>query len=791
MTLTDREKTIATTAIVAAVGAGALYLLFNRRRLVRRFTDPLYNQSVRIVTNPDDCRMVIGLLRDHCQEFRVLGFDCEWVNEQGKRRPVALLQLASHRGLCALIRLCEMQRIPSELGDLLNDPAIVKVGVGPLEDAKLLKSDYNLKVESTLDLRHLADRCGVPGPYGMAKLAEKTLGVKLDKHWRIRASNWENAQLSERQIKYAASDAHVAVELFRTFAKKAVPRSVFTSQKTWLTTTIGELECFFDQRFHDRFMGSGDPNNRGKKKLLDVSKRASVDAKRTMATRAKPLYDNCLMQAPDGELLCTCDRKKAEWYVIKELADIVTDQPTYTIRLKFEPKGRAVGEVGRYYQIAKENKCVVCGAKESYIRKNVVPRDYRRHFPLIMKEHISHDVLLLCATCHRTSNMHDDNMRLSLSSRCSAPFGTQDNPKQVRVENISDLRKAARALVYCADKIPEERQKGLRKKIQKLLPKDTELSAELLEHYANVNVAIPNEDYCAHGEKVVEHFKQSAGGLSELEKMWREHFLQTMKPKYLPDLWSVEHNYKRLEIRADEGRVDDEDLLIAGVPLPSNRNSSAENTSNSDSTTASTQSNGNSGDTYSYSSYSYSREFSISSVSVKNGNDGHDSTTRDVSSYPDEEVIETDQTAFYSDRDESETLFGSIEGSTSAASSTTLGRTFRTVQTTTLLTNNGNDDNDQPTTSSTNGGDIENDADDDDDDESEQATGKEFASIETHSYDSDDSDSTLSQPSMTLLNSTDDWDAEANEPSVNGNVPLGVSFTDSSTRQGKFDQRRM
>lgn len=224
MPLTEREKTIATTAIIATVGAGALYLLFNRRKIVRRFTDPLYNQSVRIVSNPEDCQKVIGLLRDHCREFRVLGFDCEWVNEQGNRHPVALLQLASHRGLCALIRLCEMKRIPQELSDLLNDPAIVKVGVGPLDDAKLLKNDYNLKVESTLDLRHLAERCGVPGPYGMAKLAESTLGIKLDKHWRIRASNWENDQLTERQVAYAASDAHVAVELFQKFAKRAVPR---------------------------------------------------------------------------------------------------------------------------------------------------------------------------------------------------------------------------------------------------------------------------------------------------------------------------------------------------------------------------------------------------------------------------------------------------------------------------------------------------------------------------------------------------------------------------------------
>lgn len=158
-----------------------------------------------------------------------------------------------------------------------------------------------------------------------------------------------------------------------------ISRAFYTREKTWLTNAITELECFFDQRFHDR-QTSANPN-KSKKKLLSVSSKTSIEIKRSMATRAKPLYDNCLMQAPDGELLCTCDRKKAEWYVIKELAEIVTDQPTYTIRLKFEPKGRAVGDVGKYYQMAKENKCVVCGAKDSYIRKNVVPRDYRRHFP--------------------------------------------------------------------------------------------------------------------------------------------------------------------------------------------------------------------------------------------------------------------------------------------------------------------------------------------------------------------------------------------------------------------------
>lgn len=153
----------------------------------------------------------------------MLGFDCEWVSNQGKRRPVALLQLASHRGLCALIRLCMIYRIPQELYDLLNDDNIIKVGVSPYEDARVLREDYRLKVESTLDLRYMAERAGLE-PLGIARLANEVLGLTLDKHWKVRCSDWESPELSDRQIKYAASDAHVAVEMFKKLSYKLVPQ---------------------------------------------------------------------------------------------------------------------------------------------------------------------------------------------------------------------------------------------------------------------------------------------------------------------------------------------------------------------------------------------------------------------------------------------------------------------------------------------------------------------------------------------------------------------------------------
>lgn len=101
---------------------------------------------------------------------------------------------------------------------------------------------------------------------------------------------------------------------------------------------------------------------------------------RKITTRQTPLYTNSLLEANDGELLCTIDKKKAMWYVTKELGVIVSEDPL-TVRLNFEPAGRAVGQTGKYYQTAKENQCVVCGARDEYNRKNVVPREYRKNFP--------------------------------------------------------------------------------------------------------------------------------------------------------------------------------------------------------------------------------------------------------------------------------------------------------------------------------------------------------------------------------------------------------------------------
>lgn len=76
--------------------------------------------------------------------------------------------------------------------------------------------DYGIHVASTLDLRYLAKSLRYE-PLGLAKLADTHLNVKMNKHWRIRCSDWEAKTLTDEQLIYAATDAHVAIEIFKRF----------------------------------------------------------------------------------------------------------------------------------------------------------------------------------------------------------------------------------------------------------------------------------------------------------------------------------------------------------------------------------------------------------------------------------------------------------------------------------------------------------------------------------------------------------------------------------------------
>lgn len=535
--------------------------------------------KIILADTPEKCDYAIQ--RIHCNLSNdVLGFDCEWVNEG----PVSLLQLATFNGVCGLFRIGKIGYIPQKLEELLANKRILKVGVASYEDGQKIIADYGCKVCNTLDLRTLAERVNLPSPKSLAAMSLQYLGLEMDKLIKVRCSNWNAGTLTDEQVAYAACDALASVLIYDQIMQKIKEKySLWENLLNYIKRICNRnlnmrFYCLpndvIDTRFraqqtHVTVNQKNIENNYFDKITKDL-KTKNIVHKNNIPTRNKPLYHNCYLQAPDGEILCTCDRKKAEWYVTKELGEIIESEP-FTVRLKFEPSGRALGEVGQYYTQVKINQCVVCGTSNKFIRKNVVPREYRKYFPLVMKAHQSHDILLLCPSCHEISNCHDLQLRRKLADMCDAPLaGPLTHIRNKHVNNYRKLHSAVKALKERTT-LPDARRKDLEHYIsectngQQVTPS---LLDALNKELKNVIISLPNYDQfkCQpHGLKVVQYFQKREGGLVELERMWREHFLLTMKPKYLPNLWSVRHNQERLTIRQSQNRIEPKDAKVAGL----------------------------------------------------------------------------------------------------------------------------------------------------------------------------------------------------------------------------------
>ncbi|XP_028252290.1 exonuclease 3'-5' domain-containing protein 2 isoform X2 [Parambassis ranga] len=532
-------------------------------------SDELLGVKPVMVSSEEEWQQLWPLMQKELSVFPVLGIDCEWVSVKGRASAVALLQMASYSGRCILVRLLafhnQQQPLPLSLMEVLRDPHILKVGVGCYEDGKRLTRDYGLSLTCTVDLRYLALRqrpSSVNNGLSLKSLAADLLNVSLDKSLELRCSDWEADQLTLEQMTYAARDAQVSIALFLHLLGL---QSEATSSSG---SSYAEVASCCQDLVDVPFRGRGDGDDRGAdgERRRRVRKQAVYESPESgdqqvpdprknnkrkplgvgYFARKSPLYDNCFLHAPDGQPLCTCDKKKAKWYLDKGIGVLESEDP-FVVRLLFEPSGRPESPQD-YYLTAKENLCVVCGKADSYIRKNIVPHEYRRHFPTEMKDHNSHDILLLCTSCHAASNVHDGFLKQQLAEEFAAPQGCEEGVRLLEDSDRRQVRSAARALLSAVEGLPEQRREELQTLIKNFLNinEEEELTNEMLQHAANLETRILNEAYVPHGLKVVQaHAQQGLRGLMDLERRWRQHFLTTMRPRHLPPLWSVDHNHSK------------------------------------------------------------------------------------------------------------------------------------------------------------------------------------------------------------------------------------------------------
>ena len=282
-----------------------------------------------------------------------------------------------------------------------------------------------------------------------------------------------------------------------------------------------------------------------------------------------PIYDSCKMLAPDGQQLCFCDFKKMTWYLERNLAKLISNDPP-VFKLIFEPNARGCVDENlkssNFYIESRTNCCVICGKTENYLRFHVIPILYRSCFPENLKSHKSHDVVLLCLSCHERARKVYEQKKEEISKRYNVPLNVMSDGKNNYLKLIQFIKKCKVIKKNKNKNLPEIAETKLKKNLKETFDILMENSQEFKNFVEKNKINCDKEDdiddnflniFCdkfivddknipegkknLHGKLVIEKVKD----LKEFIMEWRQFFLDSFQPKFLPKEWSVKHEIVR------------------------------------------------------------------------------------------------------------------------------------------------------------------------------------------------------------------------------------------------------
>ena len=166
-----------------------------------------FEGKIHVVEKENDIIKAVSFL----SEFDKIGFDTETKPsfKKGKTNKVSLLQL-SNSDTAFLFRL-NGNGLHPDIANLLANKSITKIGVAIRDDIIALQKLRKFEADAFVDLQTFVKKLGFQN-FSLQKLAALVLGFRISKAKRL--SNWESQQLSKAQLKYAATDAWVSLEIY-------------------------------------------------------------------------------------------------------------------------------------------------------------------------------------------------------------------------------------------------------------------------------------------------------------------------------------------------------------------------------------------------------------------------------------------------------------------------------------------------------------------------------------------------------------------------------------------------
>jgi ribonuclease D len=175
---------------------------------INRLEVKQFEGKIHVIDSPEDATEAAEYIGKH----KLIGFDTESKPNfrKGSSNRVSLLQLAIP-GEVFLFRLLETG-LPDELIKIFEDEEIVFMGVAIRDDIGKLQGIRNFKAAGFLELQKYSSFFKIEDN-SLKKLAAIVMGIRISKSQQL--SDWEATTLTEAQMRYAATDAWVCLEIYR------------------------------------------------------------------------------------------------------------------------------------------------------------------------------------------------------------------------------------------------------------------------------------------------------------------------------------------------------------------------------------------------------------------------------------------------------------------------------------------------------------------------------------------------------------------------------------------------
>jgi exonuclease 3'-5' domain-containing protein 2 len=262
---------------------------------------------------------------------------------------------------------------------------------------------------------------------------------------------------------------------------------------------------------------------------------------------------------PNGRHMFTCGEKKAFWYLERDLAELIGEK---MIQLTFDPKGNGFEDNEEFGRSVRQARCVVSGVEDNLQRHHIVPYCYRTYFPEAFKSKNHHDVVLINHEKHSEYEQH----AVEYKDEIARIYGVK-TIGELNVEYTARLREAGKdssillnsihSLFKSYGKMPQDI------KMEKLhfISKETNIPYSVIErlsyiqmyklyqllreqHMRDVYVFKgQNRQYYDHGYHVAKKL-DTEEKIEDFVKLWRNHFIETMHPMFMPNGWSVDFRIK-------------------------------------------------------------------------------------------------------------------------------------------------------------------------------------------------------------------------------------------------------